>query len=340
MRSRFAVLGAAIAATTFVGLAAHAAAFDTIPELDLHAGTATRLLVVAPHPDDEALAAAGLIQRVTAAGGSVRVVLMTSGDAFPEGVETASHIRRPQPRDYRDYGNLRERETIAAMQLLMVDRAHILLLGFPDGGLCLIASKYLSAKSRAFESPYTGRVEPPESEQVIRGVRYRGTDVRRELESILISYLPTLIAAPHPDDVHPDHCATSIFVREALEAIAPRYPHLAPRMVHYLIHEDRWPALDANRDSALNPPADFPPSEGSWRTLTLTPQETAAKRRAVEVYSSQMLVIGRFLKAFERPNELFLEGRPASPPECWCDDIHVATEVPPAKYRRRTGRRR
>ena len=45
----------------------------------------TRLMVFSPHPDDESLAAAGLIQRVLSLGGSVKVVFMTSGDGFPKG---------------------------------------------------------------------------------------------------------------------------------------------------------------------------------------------------------------------------------------------------------------
>ena len=40
----------------------------------------TRLLVFAPHPDDEVLAAGGLIQQVREAGGIVHVVYVTSGD--------------------------------------------------------------------------------------------------------------------------------------------------------------------------------------------------------------------------------------------------------------------
>ncbi len=53
-----------------------------------------------------------------------------------------------------------------------------------------------------------------------------------------------------------------------------------------------------------------------------------------------MLVIGRFMLAFGRTNELFLEGEPASMPECWCaDGRNVATEAPPARYRRRPNHR-
>lgn len=305
---------------------------DNLPTLDLRVGPSTRLLVVAPHPDDEALAAAGLIKRVVDAGGSVRVVLMTSGDAFPEGVELAAHVRRPTPRDYKNYGNLRERETIAAMQLVRINRAHLLFLGFPDGGLCLIASKYLSAKARAFESPYTSRVEPPASEQVIRGVAYRGSDIRRELESILLAYRPTIVLMPSPADNHPEHCATSIFAREAIAAVAARHSRFAPRTLRYLIHYDEWPNLDENAGAPLRPPAGFPADQGEWRTLPLTPAETGIKRRTIDAYPSQILAIGRFLRAFKRPNELFLEGQ-AAPVPCWCDDTHVATETHPPRRR-------
>lgn len=309
-------------------------------ELTIRPDASTRLLIVAPHPDDEAIAAAGLVQRVRAAGGSVRVVLMTSGDAFPEGVKTERHIRRPEWRDYRAYGSERERETIDAMRRLDVDRRHVLLLGFPDGGLCMLASAYLSSKARAFESPYTGRVEPPSSEQVIRGTTYRGADIRRELESIVTAYQPTIVAFPHPDDGHPDHCATSIFMLEVIDAMSRGQPARMPLVLQYLVHYEPWPDLDESTSLPLQPPSTFAESEGTIRSLALTPTEANRKRSVLEIYRTQLLVIGRFVRAFGRPNELFIEGRTASPPECWCDGMHVATEVPPDRYRRKRGGRR
>src|SRR3954447_4802589 len=94
------------------------AAAPPLPPLPVTLDHTTRLLVVAPHPDDETLAAGGLIQRVRANGGAVRVLLMTSGDGFPEGVERAGGITHPHAPDYRSYGQTRERETMAAMGLL------------------------------------------------------------------------------------------------------------------------------------------------------------------------------------------------------------------------------
>jgi len=328
-----------IGATALGALAIRSLTVRSTDELALPLGTDTRLLVFAPHPDDEALGTAGLIQRATAKGASVDVILMTSGDAFSEGVGRAAETTRPTQRDFRNYGRLREAETRAGMELLGIDRGHIVFLGFPDEGLCLIASNYLSTRTRPFASPYTGRAEPPVSEQVIRGISYRGADVRREIESILIARRPTLIALPHPEDRHPEHCATSIFVREALEAVATRHA-IAPRILSYLIHYERWPELDEDSGLPLRPPAAFPAGEGKWRTLTLTAAEATLKRRVIAAYTSQVEVMGPFVRAFGRPNELFLEGQVASPPECWCDETHVATEAPPERYRRAPAQRR
>jgi hypothetical protein len=85
----------------------------------------------------------------------------------------------------------------------------------------------------------------------------------------------------------------------------------------------------------MRPPLRLPQDEGDWRTFHLTKDEAGLKQRVLaDAYRSQTLIIGRFLQAFARPNELFLEGERSTAPECWCDDTHVATELPPARYRR------
>src|SRR6185369_16352199 len=139
-------------------------------------------------------------------------------------------------------------------------------------------SKYLSNKTRAFESPYTGRNEPPAAERMTPGIAYRGTDIRRELESIVRAYRPTLVAIPHDEDEHPDHCATSVFVREALDAGAVKRAGVTPRVLQFLVHFEKWPDLGGDRTQPLQPPDDFPPNEGEWRSLALTPAEVALKQ--------------------------------------------------------------
>jgi LmbE family N-acetylglucosaminyl deacetylase len=285
---------------------------------------ATRLLVVSPHPDDAALAAGGLIQRVVAARGTVRIVQVTSGDAFSKGVMAERRAVVPTADDYRRYGAARERETIAAMSTLGVHRSLITFLGFPDDGLCVLASE--RDPRGPFESPYTRRRSPPDQEQVIHGVTYRGDDVRRELERVVAAFAPTLVLVPDPRDEHPDHCATHLFVRDALAGLGqPR-----PTVLHYLIHYGTWP-LSLPPDAALVPPASFPADDGVWRTLELTPSESARKKAALSAYKSQMAVIGELVAAFRRRAEVFLGGEPAATPACWCRGENIATA--PARVR-------
>ena len=76
---------------------------------------ATRLLVIAPHPDDEVLGAGGLMQRVHATGGAVRVVYLTDGEGYPEGVMESDHTLKPTVKDYLGYGKQRRREARNAL---------------------------------------------------------------------------------------------------------------------------------------------------------------------------------------------------------------------------------
>jgi LmbE family N-acetylglucosaminyl deacetylase len=220
------------------------------------------------------------------------------------------------------------------MGSLGVSPDHITFLGFPDEGLCLLASRYLFDTRRAFNSPYTDRARPPATEQLVRGVRYRGVDVRLEIERIIADFAPTLIVLPHPEDDHPDHCSTHIFVREALLAVR-RVRAPAVHVLHYLVHYGQWPLDGAAAGSVLQPPTGFPPAEGRWVSLRLTRDEAAAKARAIGSYRTQMQVIGPFMQSFARDNELFLDGEPASLPECWCAGENVATEVVSSHDRRR-----
>jgi LmbE family N-acetylglucosaminyl deacetylase len=94
-----------------------------------------RLLVVAPHPDDETLAAGGLVQRMLARDGTVRVVLVTAGDGYVEAVQAETGALRPRPADFVAYGERRLGEARAAMRRLGGDGVRLGVLGFPDGGL-------------------------------------------------------------------------------------------------------------------------------------------------------------------------------------------------------------
>jgi LmbE family N-acetylglucosaminyl deacetylase len=83
-----------------------------------------RLVVVAPHPDDEVLACGGLIARHAAQGGDTLIVAVSDGEASH--ADTASH----QPLQLAD---LRRGESAEGLRRLGARAARVLRLQLPDG---------------------------------------------------------------------------------------------------------------------------------------------------------------------------------------------------------------
>ena len=157
-------------AATVLLLAGVGAAEPDVPALEGVVTPDTRLLVVAPHPDDEALGTGGLIQRVLRHRGAVRVIVITSGDGFPPGVVLEMHNAHPRPDDYRAYARLRERETIRSLGVLGVTRNDIDFLGFPDRGLCPMLEQYRFDRPPYYRSPFTAADRPPVAEATLPGL--------------------------------------------------------------------------------------------------------------------------------------------------------------------------
>jgi LmbE family N-acetylglucosaminyl deacetylase len=89
-------------------------------------GRARALLVVAPHPDDEAIAAHGLIARLVRRGVRIAILVVSDGAAS----HPASKLW-PRQRLVRE----RQRETRHAMRRAGVPASAISFLGLPDGRL-------------------------------------------------------------------------------------------------------------------------------------------------------------------------------------------------------------
>ncbi len=93
-----------------------------------------RLVVVAPHPDDETLAAGGLIHDATVAGRQVVIVAVTAGEASHPGSDRWPGLAA-QRRD----------ERAAALAELGVQEPLVYELGVPDGGVLAQLDKVISA---------------------------------------------------------------------------------------------------------------------------------------------------------------------------------------------------
>ncbi|HEY1909424.1 MAG TPA: PIG-L family deacetylase [Vicinamibacterales bacterium] len=280
------------------------------PAPTLTVAPGTRLLVIAPHPDDEVLGAGGLMQRVYEGGGAIRVVYLTDGDGYPEGVQEEDHIESPTADDYRGYGRRRRREARAALTTLGLGTSAYTytFLSFPDGGLCQLMRTYWSDRRRAYRSPYTRLDRPPASEVLVPSTEYRGEDLTQEIAQIIGDFKPTLIVVPRKEDQHPDHCAAWFFLADALTAVRRVHPDFSTDVINYIVHFYGWPFEDEG--PRLTPPPGLRGGTSGWMRFALTPAEARAKRLALRRFETQMHVMDWFLDGFARSSEVF--SRPAS----------------------------
>lgn len=160
----------------------------------------TRLLVVAPHPDDETVATGILIQQVRAAGGLVRILLLTAGDNNPWPQRWVERRLRIGGEERQRWGRRRHAEILAALEKLDVPQESLQPLGWPDMGL-----------TDCFMQP--------------------GGQAVDTLAGVIEAYAPSLVVIPSLADRHPDHGAAHVMVRLAVRASSCQ-----PRLLAYLVH--------------------------------------------------------------------------------------------------------
>ncbi len=266
-----------------------------------------RLLVFAPHCDDEALGAAGLMRQARKAGCDVRVVVITNGDGFRVGVQREFRELSVPPRDFVRYALRRQDESRAAMRVLGVPRGSVTFLGYPDRGLLPMWTQNWSRQSPFF-STYTQTSRSPYPNSPTPGAPYCGQALLSDIERQMWAAQPTDIYVTHPNDDHPDHSTASVFVQTALADLrAQNVPWAGAARLHfYLVHRGDWPVPQGLYESAsLPPPAQMASLDTRWEELPLSPADVRAKYAAIKRYPSQTEVASRFLFSFARRNELF-----------------------------------
>lgn len=259
----------------------------------------TRLLVVSPHPDDETLCCAGIMQRVLATGGHVSVVWLTSGDGARGSLLLGGRLWGGAPRAVA-LGMRRMAEARAATTLLGVPPPDQLFLGYPDGGLLELLHDY---HDHSYRSPTTGASAVPYAQALVPGHPYTGASLERDFAAVLARVRPTLILSASPEDLHPDHRAAGLLILGPDTRGAQR--------AFWIVHGgEGWPAP---RQLMPGVPL-FPPPLATGRDLgpfALSPAEEDRKREALGAYTSQLQLLAPFLLAFVRSNELFA---PRPPP--------------------------
>lgn len=259
-----------------------------------------RVLILAPHPDDEVIGCGGIMQRARALGARVRVVFLTYGDSNERAFSNYRKHPVLAPAAVRAMGLVRRQESMDADRALGVEHRDLTFLGYPDFGTLSIWCRhwgdepaYHSLLTRVSQVPYTNafRLNAP----------YKGEQILQDLKSVMAEFRPTRVFVSHPADHNPDHQALYLLTRVALWDLEPdRQPQLLPYLVHYR-HWTRTSPVEAG--APLAPPSEL---QGQpWTELTLRSAEFRAKRAAVRIFRTQFGYSGPFLLSFVRPNELF-----------------------------------
>jgi LmbE family N-acetylglucosaminyl deacetylase len=122
---------------------------------------AARLLVIAPHCDDETLGATGGFLAVRHLGMDGRVVIATNGDGYLFATMEEFRQAYPTADDFIRMGDVRQQEVINALQVLGLQPEQVIFLSYPDRGTASLlqenwsrSSPYLSPYSESSQSPY------------------------------------------------------------------------------------------------------------------------------------------------------------------------------------------
>jgi len=262
-------------------------------------------MILAPHPDDEVLAAGGVILKALKSSNrsSIRVIIATNGDAsYATSFLHGSHI--PSRKNFQRQSTLRQKESLNALASLGLEAAHVHFWGFPDRGLAALWKSHWDhgysyhSRTTRFDNSTQAMNSPV--------MPYTRASVEKLFENELLEFCPTTIIMPHPYDNHSDHSALAGFTLLAVKRYAQSHRSSPILLTYWMWHQEK-PWLTGARphdlasfhlevDSATKPDLH----------LTLSPEIQAQKLRALQCYPSQKIAAGTiFRKVSRRTDETF-----------------------------------
>jgi LmbE family N-acetylglucosaminyl deacetylase len=280
------------------------------------------VLIFAPHPDDESVGAGGIIQHAVAAGKTVRVVFITSGDGYPQAA--AALLKRPvaelRAADFISLASRRQLEAVAAGAVLGLAASDLIFLGYPDSAVTAV---YMNESVSAIESPFTemrSTYGPTLADYHTtthgRPGAYTRNSLLADATEILRGSEPSQIYVTDQADTHQDHAATFDVVTTAAAGIG-----YSGELLTMVIHSgpgERWPWPNGSTtrsgfeqheiDGTMYPiDVGWPPPV----RVPLTAAECEVKLKAIAAHVSQCAVDGDYLESFVKAEELFWRPRQA-----------------------------
>jgi LmbE family N-acetylglucosaminyl deacetylase len=273
-------------------------------EVNMHKfGASDRVLIFAPHPDDESLSSSGIIQKALAENAQVKVVVVTTGDAMEPSTFNNTLKSINQTNFNGTIGDLRHNEIINAMNHLGLSQDNIIFLGYPDRGLRdLFENNWDNNNTYKRDKGSNQYNQSPYNFSYQKNAPYSGANVVNNYEKIIRDFNPTVIFYPDDDDEHPDHWATTAFVR-----YVKTETDYQGKTYEYLVHKGiKWPSpLTYAPSLDLKFPNEVLYSKAAIIQSDLNQIEEDKKKAAVESHTSQIFQTRELLQSFIRKTEPF-----------------------------------
>ena len=262
-----------------------------------------RVLIFAPHPDDEAIGTCGVIQKALKQNAKVRVVCYTNGDSNEPAFIVYEKRITFKKGEFLHMGEVRRKETMRAMVSLGVKPEDIIFLGYPDFGTLEIFTKYWGDVV-PYKSLFARVSKVSYPEALSMNAPYVGDSILKDIKKIIVDFKPTKLFVSHPADINRDHRALYLFLQVALWDLEGSVE--PPEIFPYIVHVVRWPIPRGyHPELELKTPDSLTKAGIEWRNLELTQEESKIKHNTISFYKSEIEYNPGYLFTFARKNELF-----------------------------------
>jgi LmbE family N-acetylglucosaminyl deacetylase len=273
---------------------------DPRPQLTLSSDD--RVLVIAPHPDDEVIGAGGVIQEALRLNIPVRVMYVTNGDS--NSLSFLYYKKHPVfgRRQAFEMGKLRQKEAGEALKHLGLEESDSIFLGYPDYGTLNIFMKYWKS-NKPYRSVLTRVSRVPYPISLTPEADYNAPNILADFKKVLSEFRPTKIFVTHPADGNADHQAAYLFLKIALwdQDWAGQIS-----VYTYLVHAHNWPRpLGLYPQLRLDPQQHLQFQGNQWFDFELNQDQLKRKEEAIRYYRTQIPYKPKYLFTFVRANELF-----------------------------------
>ena len=293
------------------GAGEFSAPVTAVTPIAVQAAGGKRIMILAPHPDDEVITTAGIIEDALSKGYPVKVVIATNGDYAATSQQT---------------GRNRLQESINALQYLGLSADNIIPLGYGDTGAdtAFLSQLYQAAEDTLIASSVgsttygiPGVLEDYHYQLTSSHGSYNRATFLYDLESAINGFRPADIYTTSLYDTHGDHVSLNLFTRDVIRGIiqqdAAFSPMLHEAVVHSTAEDLDWPALESDPDPILSQarPQVLDNSILDWNEreavtvpndMLLVPRAFNRKQLALERYISQF---GNLIAPYVKSDEVF-----------------------------------